>query len=448
MLQEQPVIEIQEAAADRSADRPLTTASRTVPLRVAILGLGYVGLPTALSLHRAGIEVIGIDVDRRRLDAIAAGEVDAASADRHEVLRAVASPTFGLHHDPAAIAEADAVIICVPTPVDHDKRPEISALSSACAAVVEAARPGQVIVLTSTTYVGCTAALLAEPLRARGLEPGRDLHVAFSPERINPGAPKADLDWVPRVVGGVTPSCTDAAAHLIARFAFSVHVVGSAEVAEMAKLVENTFRAVNIALANEFADAARAMGIDPTEALDAAASKPYGFMAFQPGPGIGGHCIPCDPHYLLWRLQAEGVRTPVIEHAMRSLADRPRLVARRVVEQLEAGGRSIAGARVVIAGLAYKPGVEDVRESPSLVLAAELRRRGAVVVAHDPLVHHPVLDVDGVALANVPAPGPDDLDLAVVMVRHPGADESWLDRAPRVLDTTYRMPAHPAVETL
>jgi nucleotide sugar dehydrogenase len=417
-------------------------------LAVAVVGLGYVGLPTALSLAGSGAKVLGIDTSTKRVTDIAAGDVDGASVNPCELSKALVMGSLELYDTSEVISAADAVIICVPTPVDSAWVPDVSALERACATVVEHAHSGQLIILTSTTYVGCTSALLAVPLAARGFTVGTDINVAFCPERLNPGSSTFAHDEVTRVIGGVTPSCSQAAEKLLGQISPAVHIVSSPEAAELSKLIENTFRAVNIALVNEFAEASRVLGVDAIEALDAAASKPYGFMAFQPGPGVGGHCIPCDPHYLLWRLRAERVHSPIIEQAMATLAARPVRVADRAGEVLASRGIAIEGARIALAGLAYKPGVQDVRESPALALADVLRKRGAVITAHDPVVGLDVRDSSGVPIANGAAPGPDDIDLAIVMTLHPGIDNSWLDRVPMVLDATYRMERSPAVVPL
>jgi nucleotide sugar dehydrogenase len=413
--------------------------TRAAQMTVAVIGLGYVGLPTALSLVAGGAKVLGVDVSTARLAAIATGEVDGASVDAWDLAQALATDSLELHDRSDVITTADAVIICVPTPVDSASVPDVTALARVCAEVVDLARPGQLIVLTSTTYVGCTRALLTVPLAARGFEVGRDINVAFCPERLNPGSTSFAHDEVTRVIGGATPECSLAAQRLLSMISPEVHLVSSPEVAELSKLIENTFRAVNIALANEFAEASRVLGVDAIEALDAAASKPYGFMAFQPGPGVGGHCIPCDPHYLLWRLRAEQVRSPLIEQAMATLASRPAKVADRAAEVLSARGISIEGARIALVGLSYKPGVQDVRESPASALAEILRGRGAIVTAHDPVVGRDVADTAGVLIPNGGPPSPSEIDLAVVMTLHPGVDHEWLTSVPLVLDATYRL---------
>ncbi|WP_344292045.1 nucleotide sugar dehydrogenase, partial [Streptomyces synnematoformans] len=301
---------------------------------MAVVGLGYVGLPTALALLAAGAPVVGVDSDPRRLEAVRRGRVDLLPDER----RRLGGPSFTLTADPARLAGADAVVICVPTPVDARRRPEPTALRAACAAAVARAHRGQTLVLVSTSWVGTTRELLLRPLEARGLRPGQDVFVACAPERIDPGNAAHPQHTVRRVVGGVSPECARRAAAYVEPVAAGIHVVGSPEAAELTKLLENTFRAVNIALANEFAAIAGHLGLDAAEIVDAAATKPYGFLPFQPGPGAGGHCIPCDPHYLLWRLRGERVPAPVTETAMAALAARPHTVARRALDLLAGRG--------------------------------------------------------------------------------------------------------------
>ena len=271
---------------------------------VAIVGLGYVGLPTAVELHGKSPRIIGIDASAQRLLDISARDADLTEADQERLAAALTDGSLELTTDPAAAAAAETVIICVPTPVDTKQAPDLAALRAACAAVVQYAVPGQMIILTSTSYVGTTRDLLTGPLQQRGLTAGTDINVAFSPERIDPGNPDHLQSETARVVGGATEACTSRAAEVIGRLTDSVYLVSSPDAAEATKLYENIFRAVSLALANEFADACGALGLDPIEVTLAAGTKPYGFLGVFPGPGVGGHCIPCDPHYLLWQLNA------------------------------------------------------------------------------------------------------------------------------------------------
>nr|WP_218889435.1 nucleotide sugar dehydrogenase [Saccharopolyspora hordei] len=408
----------------------------------AVVGLGYVGLPTACALHDATTRVIGFDISEERLREIKAGEVDLPEQERSALASALAGGGIELTSDPAALAGADAVIVCVPTPVDAARVPDLAALRAACRTAVEHARRDQVIVLTSTTYVGTTRELLVEPLRERGLRVGEDVHVAFSPERIDPG----NLDHVqrrtPRVVGGATQRCAQRAAEVVRRMTDQVYLVSSPEAAELTKLYENIFRAVNLALANEIADACAELELDPIEVTLAAGTKPYGFLGSFPGPGVGGHCIPCDPHYLLWQLGRRGLSSPLIEEAMRAIDRRPGRVVQRVVELLGEAGVDPAEARVLVAGVSYKAGVRDLRESPALPILAGLRRLGVDVRYHDPLL--PEIELpDGSPMTSEPEPHGRDWDVTVIHTAHPGADYSWARDCPRVLDATYQFDAVP-----
>jgi UDP-N-acetyl-D-glucosamine dehydrogenase len=420
-------------AVSSPAARPLAAPS------VAVVGLGYVGLPTALALHDAGTDVIGIDVSERRLQAIRAHDVDLPGSDVSRLRDALDAERLRLSSIPAAIAAADAVIVCVPTPVDEDRRPDPRALRAACASAVEHARAGQTLVLTSTTAVGSTRELLVEPLDARGLRAGRDVAVAFAPERILPGDRTVDQHAVPRVLGGATPDCARRARELLAPTTAAIHVVSSLEAAELTKLYENTFRAVNLAFANEMAGVCTHLGIDPVEIVDAAATKPYGFLAHYPGPGVGGHCIPVDPYYLLEPLREAGVRAPIAEQAMAGIVARPAAVAARALALLRMCGIAPPQARVLIAGMAYKPGVADARESPGLAIAERLERAGATVSYHDPRVPE-VRTAAGTVLRSLERPTPADADLALVTAVHVEDDLGWLGAFEHVLDATYRLP--------
>lgn len=429
------------------AEIPLSeTPVATAHAVVAVVGLGYVGLPTAIAMRNAGCEIVGIDVSTRRLDAIRAGEAELLESEREDLARHLAGEDFALTERIEALDAADLVLICVPTPVDEDHLPDPTILENACAAVVRHARPGQTLVLTSTTYVGCTRELLVAPLAERGLRVGEDVCVAFAPERIDPGVAGHEQLQTPRVIGGVSETCFRRAAELLRHTCAHLHRVSSPEAAEMVKLYENTFRAVNIALAFEVAEACRAHGLEPIEVTDGAASKPYGFMAHYPSAGVGGHCIAVDPHYLLHPLRERGRPARVAEEALRKLSGRPRHIAWRAHEVLVELGLRLAEARILVVGVSYKPGVADTREAPAVEILTRLRAEGAHVDYHDPLV--PELHLDGETLLGVdPDPrrdasgfGPEDYHLTILATVHPDHEHGWLARCPAVLDCTYRTP--------
>jgi UDP-N-acetyl-D-glucosamine dehydrogenase len=429
---------------------------------VAVVGLGYVGLPTAIALRGAGCRIVGIDVSGARLSTIRDGRAELLESEQRELSEHLEGDGFVLTNRIKALDAADLVLICVPTPVDEQLRPELEILRGACAEVVRHARPGQTLVLTSTTYVGTTRELLVEPLSERGLSVGEDVFVAFAPERIDPGVSEHAQLKTPRVLGGVTPRCTERAAEVLRHTCKHLHHVSSPEAAELVKLYENTFRAVNIALAFEMAEACAAHGLDPIEVTEGAATKPYGFLAHYPSAGVGGHCIAVDPYYLLHDLRERGRPAKMAEEALRKVSGRPRHIAWRAHEALVELGRPLPQARVLIVGASYKPGVADTREAPALQIIERLRSEGAHVDYHDPLV--PSLAVGGEVLRGVSAPAPADssrsgggragareaqygraldpvdYDLTIVATLHPDHDYEWLERCPAVLDCTYRRP--------
>lgn len=403
---------------------------------VAIIGLGYVGLPTAISFHAGGSRVLGIDVSARRLITIHAGQADLLPRDQERLAAALEGVDLVLTAEVSRIAEAAAVVICVPTPVDEHLVPDLSLLKGACDTAVANAVPGQTIMLTSTTYVGCTQDFLVAPLAERGLQVGTDVFVAFSAERIDPGNDAFDQSLIPRVVGGATLECRAAAVSLLAQYALKVHPVESLAAAEMTKLVENTFRAVNIALANEFSDICAHLGIDVNDVIDAAATKPYGFMAFRPGPGVGGHCIPCDPHYLLWQLKRDRIDAPLIERTMTEIALRPSRVVQQAKERLAAAGKPIRDASVLVVGVSYKPNVADLRESPALEILDRLAASGARVGYLD---HHfdELRLPSGATLEATVDPASFGADLVLIHTRHRDVDLSWVTPSYAVLDPRY-----------
>lgn len=420
---------------ENPTENPFTPPMSTFD--VAIVGLGYVGLPTSLAFHAAGARVLGIDVNTERLTAIEQENVDLLDTDRNRLAHAVADPAFETTTDASRLREAAAVIVCVPTPVDEHLTPDLRALDAACSTVVRHAVAGQVLMLTSTSYVGSTRDMLIDPLAERNLVAGTDVFVAFSPERIDPGNDNFSHEEVPRVIGGATSTCSDSASAVLRRYTANLHRVASPEVAEATKLFENTFRAVNIALANEFAEICLTLDIDVMGVIDAAATKPYGFMPFYPGPGVGGHCIPCDPHYLLWQLRKARLGAPLIEQAMTAISARPHRVMEQILHTLSDRGRGIFGTRVVVIGVSYKPDVEDHRESPALEILDSLIAEGADVAYYDP--HFETLNLrSGAVLTGIDDPVAYEADLVVLHTAHSDTDLSWLPAAPAVLDMTYR----------
>ena len=422
---------------DVTLGNPQPAAASAHGRKIGVVGLGYVGIATALSFTDEGANVVGLDVSETRLSAIKDVTIDILPRDKVRLRNALDSNLLRATTERSAVGGADLVVICVPTPVDDHLTPDLTALSAACRTVVSCAKPGQVIVLTSTTYVGCTADLLIQPLQCRGLAAGKDIFVAFSPERIDPGVADHAPEKTPRVLGGATPECAARASKFLEHTASSIHTVSSPEAAELTKLLENTFRAVNIAMINEFADAARQSKVDIAEVIEAASTKPYGFMPFFPGPGVGGHCIPCDPHYFLWQLRAQRVNSPVVDAAMKAIAARPGVVAARAREILGVQGIPLGTAKVLVLGVSYKPGVGDIRESPALEILDSLSSECAQVSYSDPYVESISTPRAG-QLSSIEKPNEWTWDLVVIHTLHPDVDYSWLEGRRAVLDATFR----------
>jgi UDP-N-acetyl-D-glucosamine dehydrogenase len=354
--------------------------------KVCVVGQGYVGLSVAAAAATVGMEVDGIDLDASRIDALASGQnvVPGVSDTTYSMAMDTGRLHFGT--SPSVAAEADVVLLCVPTPV-IEHRPDLTAVEGAARAVAPYLRPGALVVLESTTYPGTTDQVVRPLLEAHGLKAGRDFLLAYSPERIDPGNDKYGLQNTPRVVGGMTADATSAAATFYGELVDEVVVVSSCRAAELAKLLENTFRMVNIALVNELAMLCAEQDIDTWEVIRAAASKPFGFMAFQPGPGVGGHCIPLDPTYLAWQSRRDTGRPfRLVEMAQDVNAQMPAYVVSRIAEALSERGRALKGARIFALGVTYKPNVGDIRESAALAVLEVLARKGAKVSYHDPFV--------------------------------------------------------------
>lgn len=361
-------------------------------MKIAVIGMGYVGLPLAMQFAHAGVHVIGLDVDSKKVSAINAGQSYIHHITSERIAEYVASGRLVASDDFARIAEVEAVIICVPTPLNKNREPDISYIVETGKSIAPHLQSGALVVLESTTYPGTTDEDLRGVLEARsGLKAGTDFHLAFSPEREDPGNPDSKVATIPKVVGGYTAACLEKATALYSKAIKTLVPVSSCRAAEATKLVENTFRGVNIALVNELKVVYAAMGIDIWEVINAAKTKPFGFMAFYPGPGLGGHCIPIDPFYLTWKAREYGQNTRFIELAGEINTSMPLYVIHRVADALNDKKKSVKGSRILVLGLAYKPNVDDDRESPSYVLMEMLSERGAAVDYHDPYV--PVIKV-------------------------------------------------------
>jgi UDP-N-acetyl-D-glucosamine dehydrogenase len=354
--------------------------------RVGVIGLGYVGLPLAVEFARRGFSSVGFEVDARKADSINRGESYIGDIPSDVLAEVVRAERLHATTDFSELESCDAIIICVPTPLRKTKEPDISYILAAAEQIQERLRRGQLVILESTTYPGTTDEVLLPMFEEKGLKLDEDFLLAFSPERVDPGNPQFHTDNIPKVVGGCTEDSTEAAAMLYGQIVREVHSVSSARVAEAAKLLENTFRAVNIGMANEMARLCYHLGIDTWEVIRAAATKPFGFMAFYPGPGIGGHCIPLDPHYLSWKARQHGFDSRFIGLAEEVNSRMPEHVVTLVADGLNDERKSLNGSRVLLLGVAYKKDIDDVRESPALSIIDRLRAKGADVRYHDPFV--------------------------------------------------------------
>jgi UDP-N-acetyl-D-glucosamine dehydrogenase len=408
-------------------------------MTIGIIGLGYVGLPLGVAFAEAGERVIGLDTNAGVVEALRNGSshIEDITDERLAAVAGRFEPTTMARR----LALADAILICVPTPLTPNREPELGPLMAAVGTVAGVLQRGQVIVLESTTYPGTTRERVLPLLEETGLTAGRDFHLAFSPERVDPGRTDHTLRTTPKVVGGLTDACTRRAVEVYRTVCDEIVPVTTPEVAEMSKLLENVFRAVNIALVNELAVLADRMQIDIREVVEAAATKPYGFMRFDPGPGMGGHCLPVDPFYLSWKAREHEVTTEFIELAGKVNQQTPYFCVEKVERALNDLSRPVRGSRILVLGVAYKPGVGDIRESPALKILARLRELGADLRYHDPYV--PELPRLGLASSEL-APALDEADLAVIVTAHPGIDHMAVASAVPTVDlrgVTRRAPA-------
>jgi UDP-N-acetyl-D-glucosamine dehydrogenase len=399
-------------------------------MRVGVIGLGYVGLPLAVEFLEAGHEVVGVDVDQRRVAAIGKGISDIEDIPSERLAAVTEKLTATTRY--ADLATVDAAIIAVPTPLTENREPDLGPLVSAGTSLAEVLQEGQLVVLESTTYPGTTRERLVPLLEESGLAAGRDFNVAFSPERVDPGRTDYTLRNTPKVVGGLTERCRQRAIELYGEVCETIVPVSSPDAAEMTKLLENIFRSVNIALVNELAILSDRMGIDIREVVDAASTKPFGFMRFEPGPGMGGHCLPVDPFYLTWRAREFDMPTEFIELAGEVNQHMPYYCADKVAAALNDRSKSVRGARIAIFGVSYKAGVGDLRESPALKIVEILKRKGGDIVYHDP--HVPELGEYGLANHSF-REALDGCDCAVIVTAHPDLDvQAVVDAAPVVVD--------------
>lgn len=434
--------------AGQALERRITAREATV----CIVGLGYVGLPLAAAMHAAGFRVLGFDSDPRKVELLSRGESYLNHLGPELVNGLTATGRFHATGDEAELAGADVVILCVPTPLGRHHEPDMRYVVASTEMAARQLRPGQLVVLESTTYPGTTRGLCLPSLERGGLRCGEDFFLAFSPEREDPGRKDYSTQTIPKLVGGVDAASARLAVTLYEAAVRQVVPVDSAEIAETAKLLENIYRAVNIALVNELKPVLRDMGIDIWKVVDAAATKPFGFQPFYPGPGLGGHCIPIDPFYLTWRAREFGHHTKFIELAGEINSAMPQQVVLRTYEALNLQGKALRGARLMVVGVAYKPDIDDTRETPAAPIISQLQEAGAEVTYHDPHVpRFPRKRAYDIQVESVPltAEGLRSVDGVVLLVRHAAVDWGLIAReAPLVVDACNAMAAHAPIKGL
>ena len=411
---------------------------RSGDLTVGVVGLGYVGLPLSVEIARSGLRVVGFDVDSETVDGINGGASHVEDVTEEELAGVLATGRLEATTDMVRLAECDVISISVPTPLSKTRDPDVSFVLAASEAVAAALRPGQLVVLESTTYPGTTREVLLPVLERTGFAVGEDFFLCFSPERVDPGNEVWKTKNTPKVIGGMTPVCTEAGLAVYERFIDTMVAVSSTEAAEMVKILENTFRAVNIALVNEVALIADRLDVNVWEVIEAAATKPFGFMKFMPGPGLGGHCIPVDPQYLAWKMRTLDYRTRFIELASEINAEMPEFVVSKVRAALNAGKKAVNGSRILVLGVAYKRDVDDIRESPALDIIGLLAADGADVAYHDSFVSELAeedLLLSSVALTDQAL---TEADVVVIVTDHTDVDYARvLERAAVVVDARH-----------
>lgn len=414
----------------------LHNAIRTRTATFGVIGLGYVGLPLGTAFAEVGFSVIGFDVNARTVDTLNAGTSHIADVPTETIASLMREQRFAATTNMDRLAEADIISICVPTPLSKTRDPDISFVSSATEQVARTLRRGQVIILESTTYPGTTREIILPRLEATGLKAGEDFFLAFSPERIDPGNPHYGITNTPKIVGGLEPQSTELATLFYEQAIETVIPVTSPESAEMVKLHENTFRAVNIALANETALMCDRLGLNVWEVIDGAASKPFGFMPFYPGPGIGGHCIPLDPHYLSWKMKTLNYRARFIELASEINSGMPNHVVSKVAFGLNEFEKSVKGSNIVVVGVAYKPDIDDVRESPALDVIALLQEAGGRVSFHDPHVADIRLPEGRLESQPLTEETLNAADCVVIVTNHQAVDMHLIERSAKLIVDT------------
>ncbi len=406
-----------------------------------VIGLGYVGLPLAVEMAKAGYHVLGYDISQRVVDGLNQGRSHVKDISNAELAAVVKSGRFTATTDASRLAEPDAISICVPTPLSKFKDPDVSYIKAATDAVQRTLRPGQAIILESTTYPGTTREIMLPALESTGLKVGTDFFLAFSPERVDPGNPTFQTRNTPKVVGGITEECRTVAVALYQPAIDTLVPVSTTEAAELVKLLENTFRSVNIGLVNEMAIVCDKLGVDVWEVIEAAATKPFGFMKFLPGPGLGGHCIPIDPHYLAWKMRGLNYKTRFIDLAGELNTEMPVFWVRKVADALNEQSRAVRGSVVLVLGVAYKRDIDDLRESPALDIIRLLEQQGAKVSYHDP--HVATFTEDGHEMRSVPLT-PETVaaaDAIIIVTDHSSVDYGMVKRhARRVVDTRHVLP--------
>ena len=420
--------------ASDAVAQELAQKIRTRRARVGVVGLGYVGLPLAVEMAKAGFEVTGIDVSDAKTQRVNAGDSYVGDVPSATLAPLVDSGKLRATTDFAAVRDLDTINICVPTPLRKTKDPDMSYIVSACEEISRFIHPGMLVILESTTYPGTTDELVLPTLAKPGLEIGRDFFLCFSPERVDPGNPRFQTVNIPKVVGGCTPACTELGSLFYSQALEKVVPVTSTRVAEMVKLLENTFRMINIGLVNEIALMCDRIDINVWEVIEAAATKPFGFMPFYPGPGLGGHCIPIDPFYLSWKTKQAGIEARFIELAGYINGQMPHFVVDKVRDALNNVAKPVRGSSVHIIGVAYKRDIDDLRESPALDVMLLLKRLGATISYTDP--HVPVLHLDGIDLFSQPQQTAASADCAVIITDHSAFDYAMLvKQAPMIVDT-------------